>query len=82
MFHVCSHGSRDARGRAELGLEGAYAMRQRLSAGDALHAPLRLPQAAGPRDVGGYARAELSAGKAGGAPHVSCLRQSEGDGGL
>jgi hypothetical protein len=48
MFHVCSHGSRDARRSEKPWLEGAYALRQRLPARDALHAPVRLPQAAGP----------------------------------
>jgi hypothetical protein len=46
MFHICSHGSRDARGGKEPWLEGAHALRQRLSAGDAIHAEVRLPQAA------------------------------------
>jgi hypothetical protein len=46
LFHVCSHGSRDARGGAEFGLEGAYALRQRLSGRDAVHAQVRLPRAA------------------------------------
>ena len=46
MFHICSHGSRDARDRAEPGLEGAYAMRQWLSAGNEINAQVRLPQAA------------------------------------
>jgi hypothetical protein len=46
MFYLCSHGSRDAKGRAEPWLEGAYALRQRLSAGNEVHAPVRLSQAA------------------------------------
>ena len=45
MFHVCSHGSRDARRGEEPWLEGAYALRQRLPAGNAIHAEVRLPQA-------------------------------------
>ena len=48
LFHVCSHGSRYARGGAKFGVAGPHALRQRLSAGDALHAQVRLPQAAGP----------------------------------
>jgi hypothetical protein len=40
-------------------MEGPHALRQWLSAGDALHAEVRLPQAAGPRDAGCHARAEL-----------------------
>ena len=46
MFHLCSHGSRDARDRTQPQLEGPYALRQRLSPRDALHAALRLSQAA------------------------------------
>jgi hypothetical protein len=61
-------------------MEGPHALRQWLSAGDAIHAEVRLPQAAGPRDAGSYARAELPTGEARGAPHVSCLRESSGDG--
>jgi hypothetical protein len=37
MFHLCSHGSRDARRGAKFGLEGAYALRPRLSGRDAIH---------------------------------------------
>jgi hypothetical protein len=46
MFHVCSHGSRDARRGAEPWLEGAaHALRQRLSAGITVYEALRLSQA-------------------------------------
>jgi hypothetical protein len=41
---------------------------QRLSAGDAIHAQVRLPQTAGPRDAGLYARSELLVVKARVAP--------------
>jgi hypothetical protein len=82
MFHLCSHGSRNARRGEEPWLEGPYALRQWLPAGDVLHAPLRLPKAAGPRDACCYARAELPAGEARGAFDVPCVRESEGDGGL
>ena len=68
IFHVCSHAGRDARHSAEPGLEGAYALRQRLSAGNALHAALRLSKAAGPRDAGCYARPELPAGEVKNSP--------------
>jgi hypothetical protein len=47
-FHVCSHASRDVRRGAELGMEGAYALRQRLSRRDAVNEEVRLSQAAGP----------------------------------
>jgi hypothetical protein len=63
-------------------LEGAYALRQRLPSGNAVHAALCLPQAAGPRDAGGDKRAELPAGEAGRAADVPCVRQQKGDGGL
>ena len=46
MFHLCSHGSRDAGSGAEPWLEGPYALRQRLSRGHQVNAPLRLSQAA------------------------------------
>jgi hypothetical protein len=46
MFHICSHGSRDARRGAEPGLEGAHALRQRLSREHQVYAALRLSQAA------------------------------------
>ena len=46
MFHVCSHAGRDARHSAEPGLEGAYALRQRLSAGNEVYEALRLSKAA------------------------------------
>jgi hypothetical protein len=82
VFHVCSHASRDARRGAEPWLESAYALRQRLSAGIAVYEALRLPQAAGPRDAGGDKRAELSAGEAGSAADVPCVRKQEGHGGL
>jgi hypothetical protein len=81
-FHLCSHGSRDARRGAELGLEGAYALRQRLSREHQVIAEVRLPQAAGPRDAGCHARPELSSGETGGEADVPCVRESEGDGGL
>jgi hypothetical protein len=45
MFHVCSHGSRDARDRTQLWLEGAHEV-QRLLGGHQVHAALRLSQAA------------------------------------
>jgi hypothetical protein len=45
LFHFCSHGSRDARRGAEPRMEGAYALRQRLSGRDAIDAQVRLPQA-------------------------------------
>jgi hypothetical protein len=82
MFHLCSHGSRDDRRGAKPGLEGPHALRQRLSAGDALHAQVRLPQAAGPPDAGCDARAELPTGESGRAADVSCLRESPGGRGL
>ncbi len=80
MFHLCSHGSRDIRDRTEPGLEGAYALRQWLSAGDALHAQVHLPQTVGPRDAGLYARAELPDLKAGISADVPSLWESKGDG--
>jgi hypothetical protein len=46
MFHFCSHGSRNAWRGAQPWLEGAYALRQRLSPGNEIHAALRLSQAA------------------------------------
>jgi hypothetical protein len=45
MFHLCSHGSRDVRHGAEPWLEGAYALRQWLSAGNEVNEALRLSQA-------------------------------------
>jgi hypothetical protein len=57
VFHICSHGSRDARRGAEPWLEGAYALRQWLPAGNQIHAEVRLSQAAGPRDAGSHERA-------------------------
>ena len=45
LFHICSHGSRDAGRSTKPWLEGAHALRQRLSAGNAIHAEVRLPQA-------------------------------------
>ena len=51
-----SYGSRDARSRAQPRVEGTYALRQRLSAGNEVRGPVRLPQAAGSRDAGLYAR--------------------------
>jgi retron-type reverse transcriptase len=42
MFHLCSHGSRNARRGAELRLEGAHALRQRLSRGHQVHKALHL----------------------------------------
>jgi hypothetical protein len=82
MFHFCSHGSRDVGEGSEPSLEGAYAMRPGLSRRNEVYAALRLPQAAGPRHAGLYARAELPAFTARVAPHVSGLWKSEGDGGF
>jgi hypothetical protein len=48
MFHICSHGSRNHRRGAELGLEGPYALQQWLPAGNQVYEALRLPQATGP----------------------------------
>jgi hypothetical protein len=58
----------------------SYALRQRLPAGDALYAQVCLPQAAGPRNAGRNARAELPSGEAGRAIDVPGVRESEGDG--
>jgi hypothetical protein len=52
-------------------MEGAHALRQRLSGRDAIYAEVRLPQAAGPRDAGSDARVELPTGEARGAVDVS-----------
>jgi hypothetical protein len=46
LFHLCSHGSRDARRGTEPWLEGAYALRQRLSPGDQVYEALRLSESA------------------------------------
>jgi hypothetical protein len=51
-----------------------------LPRGNEVHAEVRLPQAAGPRDAGCHAGAEFPAGEAGRAADVSCLRKSKGDG--
>jgi hypothetical protein len=45
MFHLCSHGSRDARRGAGPGLEGAYALRWRLPGEHQVHPALRVSQA-------------------------------------
>jgi hypothetical protein len=82
MFHLCSHGSRDARRGEKPRLAGAHALRQRLSAGNTVYEALRLSQAAGPRDAGLHARAELSTGETGRAIDVSSLWESKGDRGL
>jgi hypothetical protein len=82
MFHLCSHDGANAGHGAKPGLEGAYALRQPLSAGAALHTEVRLPQAAGPRDAGSDKRAELPTGEAGRAFDVPSLRKQETDGGL
>jgi hypothetical protein len=52
MFHFCSHGSGDIGRSSVLRVASPYAVRQRLPSGNAIHAPLRLPKAAGPRDTG------------------------------
>jgi hypothetical protein len=62
VFHICSHGSRDARRGEKPWLEGAYALRQRLPAGNHINAKMRLLEAARPGDVGSYEGAELPAG--------------------
>jgi hypothetical protein len=46
VFHLCSHGSRDAKPGAKPWLEGAHALRQRLSAGNQVYEALRLSKAA------------------------------------
>ena len=71
MFHLCPDGSRDARRGPKPWLEGAYALRQWLSAGNQVYAPVRLSQAAGPRDVGSDKRAKLPAIKVGNEVDVS-----------
>ena len=59
-------------------MEGPYALRPRLLRGNAINAAVRLPQAAGARDAGGHARAELHGVTAEAAPYVSSLRKSGG----
>ena len=82
MSHFCSHGSRDARRGAKFGLEGAHALRRWLSREHQVNAQVRLPQAAGPRDAGCHARAELPTWEAGREADVPCVRKQEGDGGF
>ena len=48
MFHFRSHGSRDIRRGSKPWLEGAHAMRRRLSRGHEVHAAMRLSEAARP----------------------------------
>jgi hypothetical protein len=43
MFHLCSHGSRDARRGTEPWVKGAHALRQRLSRRHQVHEAVRLP---------------------------------------
>jgi hypothetical protein len=73
MFHFCSHAGRDSRDRTEPWVEGPYALCGRLPRGNQVYEALRLPQAAGLRDAGLYARAELPTGEVRGAADVPCL---------
>ena len=51
MFHFCSHASGDARCGEEPWLEGPYALRGWVSAGNQVYEALRPPRAAGSRSL-------------------------------
>jgi hypothetical protein len=80
MFHLCSYGSRNVGQGAKPRLEGAHAMRQRLSRRHEVHQAMRLPETTRPRDARQYARAQLPAVAPRVEAYVSSLWKSTGYG--